>query len=184
MTIPTMADLYDTVKSDITLGHSLPSDFDSYDLNNLKYISDYYNALLFSGSYGEIFSALILRQVESKMKQATLHGNEKKWSSYFIKEQNMIPLINQLNLTSPSCLTQKYKNQTMTENNCVDPPSFSANLLMELHEDDSFNHFIKIKYNGFYVNLCGIKNTMCEFGEFWRKASALNIDYQTACYPK
>ena len=75
----------------------------------------------------------------------------------------MVALVTKLNLTSPNCLTQKYKNQTITDDNCEDPPSFSANLLMEVHEDDSFSNFIKIKYNGNYVKLCGKKSTICEF---------------------
>lgn len=63
LTIPIMADLYDTLKSDVTIGHTFPKDFADEDMNNLKYISDYYNALLNDGSYGDVFSALILKQV-------------------------------------------------------------------------------------------------------------------------
>lgn len=59
-----------------------------------------------------------------------------------------------LNLTSTDCLTQQYKNETVASLNCVNPPSFSANLIFELYEDDSFEHEVRIKYNGAYVNLC------------------------------
>ena len=33
LTIPTMADLYDTLQSDITIAHSLPKDFTDDDMN-------------------------------------------------------------------------------------------------------------------------------------------------------
>jgi hypothetical protein len=60
MNIPSMADLYDTIMSDITLGKELPQQFSPSDLRDLKYISDYYNVLLNGGSYGKTFSTLIL----------------------------------------------------------------------------------------------------------------------------
>lgn len=63
LTIPTMADLYDTLQSDITIAHSLPKDFTDDDMKILKYISDYYNALLYGGDYADVFSTLILNQV-------------------------------------------------------------------------------------------------------------------------
>lgn len=46
-----MADLYDTLLSDITLGKELPKSWDDYDMKSLKFISDYYNTLLYDGSY-------------------------------------------------------------------------------------------------------------------------------------
>ena len=97
---------------------------------------------------------------------------------------NLIPLVTKLNLTSTDCLNKQWKNQTVDSINCVDVPSFSANMLLELHEDESFNHFIKIKYNGYYVNLCGLKKEECEFEEFWSRASSKNVDYKKECYSK
>ena len=58
-----MANLYDTIKSDITLGRTFPSDFTSDDMKELKFMSNYYNSLINSGTYADIFSALILSQV-------------------------------------------------------------------------------------------------------------------------
>ncbi len=60
MNIPTMADLYDTLLSDLTLGKELPKQFDEYDMKSLKYISDYYNILLNDGTYARTFGTLIL----------------------------------------------------------------------------------------------------------------------------
>lgn len=60
MNIPTMADLYDTLLSDLTLGRELPKQFDEYDMKSLKFISDYYNILLNGGNYAKTFSTLML----------------------------------------------------------------------------------------------------------------------------
>jgi len=65
--IPTMADLYDTIVSDITLGKQLPKDFDEYDMKSLKFVSDYYNILLNDGSYAQTFATLTLQLLRIKM---------------------------------------------------------------------------------------------------------------------
>ena len=65
--IPTMADLYDTILSDLTLGKDLPKDFDEYDMKSLKFISDYYNILLNDGSYAKTFATLTLSLLRSKL---------------------------------------------------------------------------------------------------------------------
>lgn len=62
-----MADLYDTIVSDMTLGKQLPKDFDEYDMKSLKFVSDYYNILLNDGSYAQTFSTLTLQLLRIKM---------------------------------------------------------------------------------------------------------------------
>ncbi len=62
-----MADLYDTIVSDITLGKQLPKDFDEYDMKSLKFVSDYYNILLNDGSYAQTFATLTLQLLRIKM---------------------------------------------------------------------------------------------------------------------
>ena len=87
VTIPTISDLYDTVLSDLTLGRDLPKGFDAdYDLKTLKYISDYYNTLLYDGNYGRTFSILLLAAIKDKMDLAKSHKiGDKKWSMFFTK---------------------------------------------------------------------------------------------------
>lgn len=67
MNIPTMADLYDTLVSDITLGREIPKQFDEYDMKSLKFISDYYNILLNDGSYAQTFATLTLSLLRGRM---------------------------------------------------------------------------------------------------------------------
>lgn len=84
-------------------------------------------------------------------------------SLHFGHESNLIPLMTSLNLTSSDCLNQRWKNQTITSLNCMQAPKFGANLIFELTEDDSFNHFISIKYNGEYAYICDSKNIKCRY---------------------
>lgn len=62
-----MADLYDTLVSDITLGREIPKQFDEYDMKSLKFISDYYNILLNDGSYAQTFATLTLSLLRGRM---------------------------------------------------------------------------------------------------------------------
>lgn len=89
-----------------------------------------------------------------------------------------------LNLTSSECLSQRWKNQTVTAINCMEPPTFSSNLLMEMHEDDSFQHQVRIKYNGQYVGLCGRADTKCEYRNFWGRININQTAYNSTCYGK
>ena len=120
-----------------------------YDLKTLKYICDYYNTLLYDGSYGKTFSTLLLAAIRGKMEQVrTRKIGSKKWSMFFTKEGTISPLMTTLNLTSTDCLTQRFKNQTVTALNCMDPPTFSSNMVFVLHVDDAFEYFVRVKYNG------------------------------------
>ena len=186
VTLPSFSDLYDTILSDLTLGRDLPKGFDEdYDLRSLKYISDYYNTLLYDGNYGRNFSTLLLAAIKDKMDLAKSHKiGEKRWSMFFTKEGTISPLMTTLNLTSTDCLTQRFKNQTVTSLNCMDPPSMSSNLIMELHEDDAFEHYVRIKYNGEYANLCEKKETRCEYRNFWARLPIDKDIYQKTCYGK
>lgn len=82
-----MADLYDTILSDITLGKDLPSSFDEdYDMKSLKYISDYYNILIFDSTYAKVLSTLLLAAIKDKMDLIKSHNfGDKKWSMFFAK---------------------------------------------------------------------------------------------------
>lgn len=64
LNIPVMANLYDTLISDLTLGKILPKDWNDYDMKSLKFISNYYDTLLNDGSYAEIFSTLMLSSLK------------------------------------------------------------------------------------------------------------------------
>jgi phosphoserine aminotransferase len=64
----------------------LPKQFDDYDMKSLKFISDYYNILLYDGSYAQTFATLTLSLLQTKMELAkTRQLGDKKWSIFFPK---------------------------------------------------------------------------------------------------
>ena len=64
------------------------------------------------------------------------------------------------NLTSAECLRKLYHNETVKEN-CAVPVPFASSIIFELHQDDTqqTKHFVKVRYNGKYYNLCGKNST-------------------------
>jgi hypothetical protein len=119
VTVATMADLYSTVISDLYLGRLLPKNFDDYDLKSLKFISDYYNGMLYSGNFAAVISTPFLRLLRMNIKNVIEGNNKKKLSIFEVHESNIYPLLTTLNLTSADCLNQRWKNQTITSLNCM-----------------------------------------------------------------
>lgn len=54
-------------------------------------------------------------------------------SFIFAHHSNLLPLLTALNLTSADCITQKWKGENVSSLNCVSPPQYAANLIVELH---------------------------------------------------
>jgi hypothetical protein len=94
---------------------------------------------------------------------------------------NVHPLAVILNLTNAECLAQRWRGETVTSLNCVDSPQFTANLIIELHEDDSLARFVRVKYNGEYVYLCGRRETKCSYEEFKTRVKLMEADFEGRC---
>ena len=43
---------------------------------------------------------------------------------------------------------------------------FASNIIFELHSDNEKYYYVKVRVNGNYVNLCGKKNTECDYTLF------------------
>ena len=55
-------------------------------------------------------------------------------------------------------------------------------MVMELHQtEDKASYFVKIKYNGYYVNLCEKRSTECEYKEFIERMKDTQGDFEEAC---
>jgi hypothetical protein len=107
MNVSSMTRLYDTLVSDLTLGKALPKEWSSSDMRNLKYMSDYYTMLLNGGSYGKIFSTLVMMTLKEKMEsvmQGGLSSEYRKWSMFISRESTLAPLLTVLNLSSAECI--------------------------------------------------------------------------------
>ena len=50
--------------------------------------------------------------------------------------------------------------------NCENGPDFAASVIFELHSDNQKDFYVKVRYNGKYVNLCQKKDTKCSYTDF------------------
>jgi len=103
-----MCDLYETLYSDLYLGRPLPTSYNEGDNKNLKYIYEYYNALLFDGNFAKVLSTPFFRMLGTTLSDALKKINL-KFTMVVGHRSNLLPLVTLLNLTSADCLTQKWK---------------------------------------------------------------------------
>ena len=127
--LKTIADLYDTVISDLNLGRKMPSDFYSSDLKDLKFMNEIYRTLVFNGNLAKVLSTPMLRMIRAKL-NGVINKSKVKFSFLFGHQPNLHTLITILNLTNTDCLTEKWEGKQVTHLNCVDPPAFSANMIL------------------------------------------------------
>ena len=133
-----LAELFDVVTCDYYLGRAMPSNFTQYDYAQLKFIQNYLFSLTYGGKLQNIFSTPMMEGILGNMDNIVKHGKDevKKYSLYSGHDTNVMPLLNFLNLTNPTCLNKKWKNETVI-GNCAEAPPFAANLILELHTVDS-----------------------------------------------
>ena len=122
-------------------------------------MNEFYKTLLFNGNFARVVTTPSLRLLRDKVAGATKNATL-KLSFLFGHQSNLHPWLTLLNLTSSDCLTQQWKGQTMTHLNCVAPPQFAANMVIELHQEGSAK-FVRVRYNGYYVNLCEARASDC-----------------------
>jgi hypothetical protein len=89
----------------------------------------------------------------------------------------MVPMYNDLNLSSSKCIEELYRKGQTSALNCEQFPQFASSLIFELYTD-GLNHTVKIRSNGKYMNLCNQKSTECRY-EDWKKAVQANLASDT-----
>lgn len=156
----------------------MPSAYNETDEKNLKYIYEEFNALVQGGKFANTMITPTLRMLRAAFDRAVGKTSNRRFTSIHGHASNIFPLLSQLNLTSPDCITEKYYGSSVTSLNCVEPPHFAASIIFELHEDDSFEHFVKIRYNGDYVYLCDRKDTKCLYEEFNARIKKLEVNFE------
>lgn len=116
----------------------MPADFTDYDFKQLRYIENYLFSTIYGGNVSPVFSTNILSAILHNMDNMIKNGKDevKRFSIYSGHDSNLVPLLNYLNLTTPECITKKWKNETIT-GNCADVPPFASNLIFELHQNDT-----------------------------------------------
>lgn len=108
---------------------------------------EYYNTLIQDGDYARVLTTPSLRMLRQKLESVVSNKTTNKMTFISCHSSNLWPILTLFNLTSTDCLTQKWNGDPVTAINCVIPPYFAANLIVELHEDNGIV-WVMIRYNG------------------------------------
>ena len=73
VSILSMANLYDTLLCDESLGREIPESVDKADMKQLKYLSDYFNSLMYNGNFSQILTTPLLSLIETKLSYVASH---------------------------------------------------------------------------------------------------------------
>ena len=174
--------LYDTLVADQHLGRVFPAGFDQKDLDNLRHLTHWLMIIVYSGQFSAALSTPLFMKIISDFDHKLANTSSvKKWTMLSGHDTNVAPTLTFLNLTNYNCIEDKYEKKDLGKYlNCEDGPDFASNVLIELHKEGS-DSYVKVRYNGKYMNLCEKKDTKCEYAEFKRRIQAQYVDYKALC---
>jgi hypothetical protein len=132
-TLPVMSDLYETLLADRYLGRPLPAEYNDNDEQNLKYMFEYYNTLIQDGNFARVLATPSLRMLRKKLENVVSNKTTNKMTFITCHSSNLWPMLTLFNLTSTECITQKRNGEPVTAINCVIPPYYAANFIVELY---------------------------------------------------
>mmetsp|Transcript_6766 Transcript_6766/g.924 ORF Transcript_6766/g.924 Transcript_6766/m.924 type:complete len:86 (+) Transcript_6766:104-361(+) len=82
---------------------------------------------------------------------------------YSAHDVNLHEILTAFNMTSFDCTYELYTTgHTEKSRNCVHRPWFAASLILELYEDEKNEFFVKMSYDGDYMDLLG-KSNVCSY---------------------
>ena len=88
---------------------------------------------------------------------------DSKWTTISTFEGDLISVMNNLNISSASCIEEMYRKGSTEALNCEGSTPFASNILFELYSDNQQDFYVKVRKNGKYVNLCDKKQTACDY---------------------
>lgn len=85
-----------------------------------------------------------------------LNGTSKiKYHAYSAHDSSIYALLYTLNLTNIECYNQSYFGKVESNTTCITTyPDYTANIIYELYNSPTLGPYVKIMYNGTYVNIC------------------------------
>ena len=168
VTLNTMQSLHGAVQIDQHLNKPLPSGFTNDDFLNLKHLDSFYKQFTWNFDLAKAANKYkfdkIIGMFDSRIKNP---GQSLKWTFLSGHDLDIVPLYNDLNLSSSQCIEELYRKGSTSALNCEQVPVFATSLIFELYTEGS-SHTIKIRSNGKYMNLCGKNSTECKY-EDWKK---------------
>ncbi|EGR27343.1 hypothetical protein IMG5_197280, partial [Ichthyophthirius multifiliis] len=169
----------DWVTSQRYLGITYNITLEEYKL--LNYIKTLYKAIIyFTPLQTKLiltpYFRFLLKQFESKIN----NQNTYKITIASTHDTQLQPLMAVFKLMSNECLLS-YNLQQESET-CQLMPIFASNFVFELYEDDQDKqHYVKVKFNGKYINICNGQDT-CVYNDFKALLTEyIQEDYSSYC---
>ncbi|CAD8082516.1 unnamed protein product [Paramecium sonneborni] len=140
----------------------------------LYYTQDYYQASLLTSE----FFKTVLDGFDG-----ILNGTSKiKYHAYSAHDSSIYASLYALNLTNVECYNQSYFGQIQSNTTCITTyPDYTANLIYELYNSSTLGPYIKIMYNGTYVNVCQDQALTCQYFRFKSILKGIQKDYKKEC---
>lgn len=183
LTINDVSDIYDVFMTDIWSNKPLPQNISKELWTNMTVI---YNFVIYyylggineiSRFYSTPFFREIIKSFDAKLANPK---NPLKWKTYSAHDWTVATFTTALNLTNYQCTEELIRTGKTNAINCFLFPDYATNLLFELSEEDGQN-YIRIRYNGNYVNLCERQEKKCIYEEFRERLTNNLVDFESIC---
>lgn len=119
VTLSTMSSLNSQLECDRYIGRPLPKDFNEDDDKNLKHLDSWYKQFGFIGNLSKAINkdrfTKILNVFDSRIKNP---NQALKWTFLSGHDLDMVPMYNDLNLSTSQCIEELYRKGQTTALNC------------------------------------------------------------------
>ena len=183
ITINDASDIFDVFMDDIWANKPIPQNISKELWNNLTLI---YNLVIYYNLGGildisRFYATPFFREIIETFDQKLRNPSSLKWKMYSAHDWTIGAFTPALNITDYKCAEEVIRTGKSNALNCATYPDFATSLLLELHQEQSA-YFIKIKYNGNYINLCERKEQKCIYSEFRHRLSDFLVDFENICH--
>ncbi|CAD8181770.1 unnamed protein product [Paramecium pentaurelia] len=140
----------------------------------LFYTQDYYQASLLTSE----FFRTVLDGFDG-----ILNGTSKiKYHAYSAHDSSIYASLYALNLTNVECYNQSYFGKVESNTTCITTyPDYTANIIYELYNSSTLGPYVKVMYNGTYVNICHDQALTCSYSHFKNILKGIRKDYKKEC---
>ena len=185
LTIDKVSNIFDVFLDDIWANRPIPQNISKELWTNMTVI---YNLVIYynlggisdiSKFFSTPFFTEVIQSFDQKVQNPTY---PLKWKMYSAHDWTVGSITPALNITNYQCVEELVRTGKTDALNCALYPDFATSLIIELYQEDAEN-FIKIRYNGNYVNLCERNDQKCLYSEFKQRLSDNLIDnFETICH--
>ena len=130
VTLSTMQSLHGAVQIDLHLNKPLPADFTQEDFQNLKHLDSFYKQFTWGYDLAKAANKYkfdkIIQMFDGRIKNA---GQALKWTFLSGHDLDLVPLYNDLNLSSSQCIEELYRKGKTSAFNCEQVPVFATSLI-------------------------------------------------------